>query len=552
MDNQNTHIAGTHGMSKARKIGIVFALSLALFIIVLDTTLLNVLLATIIREFHTDIQSIQWVIAAYSLTLAALTITGGRFGDLFGRKKMFVLGAIIFAIGSFITSISTNIPQMIIGESIIEGIGAALMMPATASLLVSNFVGHERAVAFGVWGGVAGASSALGPVLGGFLATNYSWRWGFRINVVIALILCLASFIIPESRDTEEKPKLDLLGVALSGVGLLLFVFGIIEASSYGWWNAKGPFFLGNTSYLFPFGLSVVPFSIFIGILFLLAFVLWEIERDREGKTPLVSMKLFKNRQYASGILTSTVMTLSMSGIIFSIPVFLQSVRNYTALQTGTALLPLSLVILVVAPLGAVLSKKTSPKLLIQIGLFINIISMIVLHFSLNVDSTTWSLAPGLALFGMGMGLVFSQINNLTLSAVSVQQAGEASGVNNTMRNVGQSLGSAIVGAVLLTALATNLVNGVNQSQIIPQSVKPMLSEAVSTQTSNVEFEGGARVGEKLPPGVSEEIINISHQATVDADKTALMVGMLFTILGFLVSFTIPKFKKVEQNVSAA
>src|SRR5581483_1789000 len=407
----DAHQSPTHNLSKARKIGIVIALSLALFIIVLDTTLLNVLLATIIREFKTDIQSIQWVITAYSLTLAALTITGGRFGDLFGRKKMFVLGAIIFAIGSFITSISTNIPTMIMGESIIEGIGAALMMPATASLLTSNFRGHERAVAFGVWGGIAGAASALGPVIGGFLATNYSWRWGFRINVFIAILLCIGSFIIPESRDREEKPSLDWVGVVLCGLGLLLFVFGVIESSTYGWWTSTDPFFLGNNAYQFPLGLSIVPFSIFFGLLIVVLFILWEINKEKLGETPLVSMKLFKNRQYASGILTSTVMSLSMSGIIFSIPVFLQSVRNYTALQTGESLLPLSLVLLVVAPVGAALSKKTSPKLLIQLGLFINIISMIVLHFSLNVDSTTWSLAPGLALFGMGMGLVFSQIN---------------------------------------------------------------------------------------------------------------------------------------------
>lgn len=555
METQQHHIPGTHGLSKPRKIAIVFALSLALCIIVLDTTLLNVLLATIIREFHTDIQSIQWVITAYSLTLAALTITGGRIGDLFGRKKMFVLGAIIFAIGSFITSISTNIPTMIIGESIIEGIGAALMMPATASLLTSNFVGHERAVAFGVWGGVAGAASALGPILGGFLATYYSWRWGFRINVFIALLLCLGSFIIPDSRDKEEKPQLDILGVILCGLGLLIFVFGIIESSTYGWWTASMPFTLGNTAYDFPFNLSIVPYSILVGALLLIAFIFWESVREQRKKTPLVSLKLFKNRQYTSGVLTMAVLALSMSGITFSIPVFFQSVRNYDALQTGTALLPLSLVLLVTAPVGANLAKKVSPKLIIQIGLFVILCASLLLRFLLNIDSTTWSLAPGLCLFGFGMGLVFSQVTNITLSAVSVQQAGEASGVNNTMRNIGQSLGTAIIGAVLLSALSTNLSNGIAQSSKIPNTIKPQITQAVSNQSSNVEFAGGAKFTNKLPSQISDEIVKISHEATVDAGRSALTVGLFFAILGFLTSFIVPNIptvKKVEANKPAA
>jgi len=229
-------------ISPARKWTTLIVLSLALAIIIIDTTLLNVSLSSIIRDLHTDIQSIQWVISAYSLTLAALTITGGRLGDLFGRKRMFVLGAIIFAIGSFIASISQNVPQMIIGESIIEGIGAALMMPATSSLLIATFQGRERAIAFGIWGGIAAAAAALGPILGGYLATYYSWRWGFRINVVVALILFIGSFIIKDSRDLEEKPTIDWTGVLLSALGLVLFVFGIIESSQYGFWHATAPF----------------------------------------------------------------------------------------------------------------------------------------------------------------------------------------------------------------------------------------------------------------------------------------------------------------------
>ena len=207
-------------------------------------TLLNVSLSYIIQDLDTTIQKIQWVITAYSLTIAMLMITGGRLGDLYGRKKMFVLGAFIFAVGSLICSFSQNVPTMIIGESIIEGIGAALMMPATMSLLVSTYRGRDRALAFGIWGGVAGASTAIGPLLGGWITTNYSWRWAFRINVVVAAVLIAGSFLIKESRDREEKPQLDWLGVILSSSGMFFLIWGIIESSTYGWVKANEPFTL--------------------------------------------------------------------------------------------------------------------------------------------------------------------------------------------------------------------------------------------------------------------------------------------------------------------
>src|SRR5438046_8824087 len=194
-------------------------LCLAIAIIIIDSTLLNVSLSTLVRELHTNLQSLQWVISAYALMLAALTVTGGRMGDLFGRKRMFQLGAIIFAAGSFVASISRNVPVLLIGESIIEGVGAALMMPATASLLVAKYRGHDRALAFGIWGAVAAAASAVGPILGGFLTTHFSWRWGFRINLFVVALLLIGSMIIDDRQEREGK-GIDWIGVLLSAAGL--------------------------------------------------------------------------------------------------------------------------------------------------------------------------------------------------------------------------------------------------------------------------------------------------------------------------------------------
>lgn len=538
-------------LQRGRKWSILLVLSLALAIIILDTTLLNVSLSNIIRELNTTIQGIQWVIAGYSLTLAALTITGGRLGDLFGRKKMFRLGAVIFAIGSFITSISHNVPTMIAGEAIIEGIGAALMMPATSSILVSNFKGRDRAIGFGVWGAVAGASAALGPILGGYLTTHYSWRWGFRINIVVAALLILGSIIIPETRDEEEKPSLDWLGVFLSSTGLVAFVFGVIESSTYGWWKAKELFSIWGHTFNFH-NLSIVPFAMVIGVALLALFAAWEASMDGRGKTPLVSPKLFQNRQFSSGVLVTSILSLGQSGIIFSVPVFLQAVTKLDALHTGLALLPMSIMLLIVAPLGAILSQKIPAKYLIQAGLVVNIIAAIALHQSFHVDSTALSFAPALAIFGLGMGMVMSQISNFTLSAVSPQEAGEASGVNNTMRQIGASLGSAVIGAVLISSLSTGLSTGITASSVIPNQVKAGIAQAAATQSSNVEFGGANAVAHNLPPTIITEIDRISKQATVDADRKSMELGILFAVLGFLVSFGLPNKKNLEEEKSVA
>ncbi|HSX58317.1 MAG TPA: MFS transporter [Candidatus Saccharimonadales bacterium] len=549
--NTQTNQTSEPKISNFRKWAILGVLSLALAIIIIDTTILNVALGTIIREFNTDIQSIQWVITGYSLTLAALTITGGRLGDLYGRKKMFVLGAIIFAVGSFIASISNGVPVMVAGEAIIEGVGAALMMPATASLLVATFRGSERALAFGIWGGVAAASAAIGPILGGWLTTNYSWRWAFRINIFVVLVLVIGSFLIRESQDTEEKPELDLAGVFLSATGLFFLVFGIIEASRYGWIKAKEILTLGNIK--LDFGdYSFVPLTIVLGLLVLLIFFIWEYYTEKQGHTPLVSLKIFRNRQFTSGALTIMMLTLGLTGLIFIIPVFLQAVKGLDAFHTGLSLLPLSLTILIVSPPAGFLSTKIRPKYMILVGMVLNTLAYLILRNSLNVDSTVWTLAPGFIVFGLGMGLVMGPASNLTLSAVSVQESGEAAGVNNTLRQLGSTLGAAIIGSVLLTALATNLTTGINSSQKIPEPLKQPLQVAIASQTSSVEFSGGAKIDSRLPSSVAEEIVAIGHQATVDADKRALLFGAFFALLGFITALFIPGVRNVERGESAS
>ncbi len=540
-----------HGLLKWLPLAV---LSLALMIIIIDTTVLNVSLKTIINDLNTDIQGIQWVITAYSLTLAAFTITGGRLGDIFGRKKMFMIGAVIFAVGSFITSISHSVGIMIVGESIIEGMGAALMMPATASLLVSTYRGRDRAIAFGIWGGVAGAASALGPILGGYLTTNYSWRWAFRINIFVAILLLLGSMAIAEAREKNVSRKLDIMGILLSSVGLFAFVYGIIESSNYGWLKAIQSYkLLGHEVNIV--GLSITPIAITIGIILLALFALWENFVESQGRTPLVSMGIFKNRQFISGASVTALLSLGMVGLIFALPVFLQSVQGLDALHTGIALLPLSLMVLISAPLSSILNKKFTTKRIIQAGLSLAIIASWVLSRSITPTATPLTLMPGLLLFGIGMGFVMAQASNLTLSAVSVEESGEASGVSNTLRQIGSSLGSAIIGAVLLTSLATNLSNGISESKVIPDQAKSSISKVVESQASSVELGGQSAQQQKMasiPANIKEELRKIADEASAKSSSQSMQIAGLFIIVALGASSFLPNTHDLEVTSNSS
>ncbi|MDB4978216.1 MAG: hypothetical protein JWM56_402 [Candidatus Peribacteria bacterium] len=525
----------------------LFILSMALAIIIIDTTLLNVSLRVLIVDLHTDLQHLQWVISAYALMLAAFTITGGRLGDIFGKKKMFLTGAVIFAAGSFIASISTNFWQMLAGEAIIEGLGAALMMPATSSLLVTNFQGRERAIAFGVWGGIAAASSAVGPILGGFLTSHYSWRWGFRINVVVAAFVLIFSFLLHDSGNKGPRPSLDYLGVVLAGLGLTSIIYGIIESSTYGWWLAKQPFeMFGRTIVSGP--ISIVPLAIIFGFVVLAFFLSYEQYREESGKTPLVSLSIFKNHQFASGIFTSSVFSLGMAGIIFTLPVFLQTVHGLDAFSTGLTLLPMSLCMLVVAPLSGFFTKYVTPKRLIQTGLMVSVLAILIIRQSLNTTGISFLMQAGLALYGVGMGFIMAQITNITLSAVDIRMAGEASGLNNTLRQVGQSLGSAIVGSIIVGTFATAISTGVQTSSVIPIPAKTAVQAQMSKEAASLDFSGTA-AGSIVSPVMKNELSAIVKASMTAADRRSLLYTAFFVFMGFLASFSLPG--KRRQSAAA-
>jgi EmrB/QacA subfamily drug resistance transporter len=526
-----------------RKWATLPVLSLALAIVIIDSSLLNISLATLIGELHTTLQSLQWVMSGYALVLAALTVTGGRLGDLFGRKRTFRLGALLFAAGSFLASISSSVPMLFAGESVIEGIGAAMMMPAAVALLVTKYRGHDRAIAFGIWGGVVAVASAVGPILGGFLTTHFSWRWGFRINVFVVAILLLGSYVIYDEPVVTRK-RLDLPGVGLSALGLFLLVFGIIEAPSHGWLFAFAPFKIAGQP-ISSCSLSIVPFATLLGVAILGAFLLLERRVERRGGTPIVSSRILGNRGFLAGASLIGLTVLGQAGLILPLLVFVQSVRSLDPLHTGLTLLPLSIVLGVVSPAAAALARTVPHRWLVQCGLIINFIALLITREAVGVQKPLIALVPGLALYGLGMGLVQSQVNNLTLSSVPVADAGEASGIINTFRQIGSALGTAIIGSVLLTAVAMNLQASMDSSRGLPSRMSKRIGIQLHEQSSHLIF-GTKHAFEGFPPTERKVLISTLPAATLDASRKAFLYAASFVLFALMASTQLPLWAPVE------
>jgi len=528
-------MAEESGLKKWLPLGVM---ALALFIVVLDTTIINVSLKAIIGDLHSSLKSIQWVVTGYSLVLAAFTITGGRLGDVFGRKKMFLIGAIIFAVGSLLASRSHSATHLFVSVSLIEGAGAALMLPATASLLVSTYRGRDRALAFGVYGAIAGAAATIGPILGGWLTTNYSWRWNYLINPLVVLILLGGSVVVHEAQErSPHRP--DLLSILLSALGLGGVVYGIIESSTYGWLKARQDYEqFGQLFHLH--GVSVSAYAIGFGLIFVALFLLRQAMLEDKHRTPLVSTALLRNRQFMSGTSVLLVAVLGQFGLIFALPVFLQGLLGKDAFHSGLAILPLSLAILVASPLSGVLAGKwnVAQRYLIQTGLVISAVGSLLLYTEATATATAVSLVPGLVCFGFGFGLLISQLANLTLSAVDVAMAGEASGVNNTFRQIGTSLGQALIGALLITALTTQLQHDVSGSRVLPPAVKPQISHQVALSAESLGVD--STPAGQLPPAAVSEVRRIKNDAIVHAVRVGFLGTAVAIVVALGLSFTLP------------
>jgi MFS family permease len=449
----------TAAQARTRPGLVLAAMAAAVAIVTLDTTILNVAIPTVRRDLHTDLAGLQWVITGYSLTLGSLLIIGGRIGDILGRRRSFVTGALIFATGSLLASLATSTPQLVAGEALIEGVGASLLLPASLATLSTVFRDEARAKAFAVWGGVAGASAALGPVLGGWLTSDYSWRWGFRINVVAAPLAALAALAaLPPDLRRERRQRLDAGGAVLLALSLFFLVFAVTEGPDHGWWANRGTDLgLGSlTLWSSSWALSPVVGAAAIAVVGLLAFVGVERRKARAGRDPLVELGLFTNRDFSGGLVTAATVVMAQAGLMFVLAVYLQATHRLQPVAAGRWLLPVGLGVLAGAQLGGRTAGKAGPTIVVRVGIFIQLVGVLITAAILRSDIGWAPMAGALVVFGIGAGMASSQLQNVILSEVPLERAGSASGLSTTNNSIGAALGVAVLGSVLRVGTLSN------------------------------------------------------------------------------------------------
>jgi EmrB/QacA subfamily drug resistance transporter len=504
----------------------------AQFVMVLDSSVMNVSISQIVEDLDTSIQGVQLAITAYTLVMAALMLAGAKLGDILGRDRTFALGLAIYGVGSLTTALSPNLTVLLIGWSGVEGIGAALVMPAIVSLIAVTYDGRQRALAFGIVGGVAGAAIAAGPLIGGWVTTELSWRYVFAAETVIVSAILLLRRRLPRPPALARRPQLDVVGVLISATGLGLVVFGILKSSEWGLIEPRGALTIGGEE-ITPFGFSIVPFLIVAGFACLAAFALWEERRERQGRDTLLDRSLLKIRQLRAGLTTLLMQQLILLGLFFVLPVYLQVVLGFDAFETGKKLFPMSVAMLVAALAGPRLAAGFAPKRVAQAGLLALVVASLVLLGTIDVELDEMQFAIALALFGVGAGLLLSQLGNVIMSSVDEDKTNEAGGLQGTAQNLGASLGTALIGAVLISALTSGFVERVEQNPAIPEPVHERIEQAAEQGIPVVSVEDveQAALDEGLPPEQAEALADDYGDAELQGLKRAIGAVGLFALL---------------------
>jgi EmrB/QacA subfamily drug resistance transporter len=507
----------------------------AAFIVVLDNTVLNVAIPTILRDLHTRLPSLQWVVTGYALTFAALLIIGGRLGDVYGHRNVFMVGAFLFGVGSFLASVSTSVGELILGEAIIEGIGASLMLPATLAILSATFTGRIRATAFATWGATAGVAAAIGPLLGGFLTTNYSWRWSFRINVIVApLAIIAAALFIARTERRSDRPRVDIPGALLIASGMFLVVFALSEGGTYGWWRPLERFTLGGTTvWQASAPVSIIPIVLAAGLLVLGTFVFVELRTNRRGGDSLFELQHLRLKTYRYGLLTALVLAMGQLGISFVLPLFLQNAKHLSAQSNGLWMLPAGIFVIIGAQIGGALTRRVGTTNVVRAGLLIYTGGIFLIFWAVALNITVWRLLPGLALYGTGIGFAGAQLTNVVLSEIPDENAGAASGANSTVRQVGSALGVSVIGA-LLTARTISSASTTLRTAAVPSAVRTHAIAGIRALGSAYRPPSsfGSSNAAVVRRAVSHGVLNGTHWALLFA------AGVLF--LGALMSLLIP------------
>jgi len=513
---------------------ILFTLCAGQFLMMLDTSVMNVSIATVASDVGTTVSGIQTAITLYTLVMAAFMITGGKIGQIIGRKRAFAIGCVIYGCGSFTTSISTSLPMLLIGWSCLEGLGAALILPAIVALVASNFGRGERPRAYGLVAAAAAIAVAVGPIVGGLFTTYLSWRYVFAGEVLIVISILFLVRRISGGAE-EKKVRLDLVGTGFSALGLGLIVFGILRSGTWGLVKAKpeGPEWLG---------LSPSIWLIIGGSVVIWLFVAWESRLVKRGGEPLVNLAILRAKVLRGGLTSFFFQYFVQGGLFYAVPLFLSVALGLSAIETGVRLLPLSLTLLIAAAGIPKLFPDVSPRRVVRLGFLAMSAALLILVALLDVGAgpeiTTWPML----LAGLGVGALASQLGSVTVSSVPDEQSSEVGGLQNTVTNLGISVGTALTGAIVVAALSSSFLSGVQENPAVPEPVK---SKASTELASGVPFISDEELSTALdeahvPPRTSDAIVEENETARIVGLRAALAVLAIFAVVGFFFTGRIP------------
>ncbi|HSP74395.1 MAG TPA: MFS transporter [Gaiellaceae bacterium] len=516
-------------------------LGAAQFVMVLDSSVMNVSISQIVADLDTTVQGVQLAITAYTLVMAAFMLVGAKLGDMWGRDRAFAVGLAVYGLGSLTTSLSPNLTVLLIGWSGIEGLGAVLVIPAIAALIVANYEGKMRALAYGIVGAAAGVAIAAGPLIGGWVTSTFTWRYVFAAETVVVVVILIFRRQMRPAPRAEQPPQLDGVGAALSASGLGLVVFAILKSSEWGWVMPSGALTIAGHE-ITPLGFSVVPFLILGGLGLLAAFAHWEERRESRGSDTLLDRSMLKIPPMRAGLSTLLMQQLTLLGTFFVLPVYLQIVLGLDAFETGKRLFPMSLTMLISALLGPRLATRFAPKRVCQAGLLTLSAGAFLLLATIGVELNDRGFAVSLALFGIGAGLLLSQLGNVIMSSVGQERASEAGGLQGTAQNLGASLGTALIGAVLLAGLASGFSSRIEQNSALPSRVRQEISAAAAAGIDIVpvaEVEQIAR-DQGLPPRQAQAVAADYGDAQLEALKKAMGAVAVFALAGLWFTRRLP------------
>jgi EmrB/QacA subfamily drug resistance transporter len=509
--------------------GALIVLCIACFILVFDTTAMSVAINDLVVDLDTDISTIQAVMAIYTLVMASMMLMGAKLGDMYGRKKVFLIGVAVYGVGTATAALSPNVVVLLTGWSLIEGCAAAAMLPATMALLASSYPDPKhRATAFAIYGGITAAGAAVGPMLGGFIISELSWRWVFAGELILVVVILICSHMLKEVEiDASKRLSMDIIGVIISASSFVLIILAFLNAGS---------------------GLLIVPVMLVLGITLFVCFKLWTERRKRRNKTPLLDFEIFKSKTFSFGNASQMTLNLALMGTLFILPVYMQQVLHYTAVQTGIYLIPLSFSILIISFVTGPISQEFNNKYLLLFGIIIAAIGVFVLQnlFSGPEIVTGSDLAIGLTIYGVGIGFVLALLGNMLISAVPDDKQNEGSGMINTVRNLGFSMGTAIIGTVLVAFMLSGIATGVMTSDVIQVDMpKDELVAELHDYAQKMQAEHATIDLSKYPEEKVNEFKRIVHSATQSAMKQSFLVIFIILVVTLIFALFIPGKKKL-------